>query len=309
MHNIKLQTTSKLFAAGLSIDMNEECFGTMQPSTDIVADIKALQKRMDKEGYIFLPSFFEANKIMDVRKVFVEELEQQNIIDNNWPIIEAKAHPELPLSCRPVIGTYDNPTLDALVHSGPIIELLNKLLEGPVRYFEYTWYRAIPPGKGTRPHCDIVYMGRGTKNIFTVWIPIGHIPLHGSGLIILENSHYREDLLNSYLECDVDEHCINSTNNSSSLTGSTQQWDGALSDNPIKLREVFGGRWLASEFFPGDIVIFTAQTVHGSLDNCSDKIRLSVDCRYQLSTDQLDERWVGKQPIGRGQAGKRIKIC
>ena len=49
--------------------------------------------------------------------------------------------------------------------------------------------RAVSPGPATPPHMDVVYMGRGTKNLFTSWTPLGDVPLEMGGLIILENSH------------------------------------------------------------------------------------------------------------------------
>ena len=55
---------------------------------------------------------------------------------------------------------------------------LKIFLGEPVRYFDYTWFRSVPPGPGTASHCDIVYMGRGERErLFTVWTPIGDIAM------------------------------------------------------------------------------------------------------------------------------------
>ena len=50
-------------------------------------------------------------------------------------------------------------------------------------------------------------------------------------------------------------------------------------------------------------------TVHASLDNHSNRFRLSSDSRYQLASEPADERWIGENPIAHGVAGKRSKIC
>lgn len=50
-------------------------------------------------------------------------------------------------------------------------------------------------GPGTAPHCDLVYMGRGTKNVFTMWVPYGEVPLELGGLMVLEQSHLKNALL------------------------------------------------------------------------------------------------------------------
>jgi len=81
--------------------------------------------------------------------------------------------------------------------------------------------------------------------------------------------------------------------------------NGWLSKDPVSLRAHLGGRWLTAEYRAGDLVIFTVQTVHASLDNRSNQIRLSTDTRYQLASEPVDERWIGPKPIGHGPEAKR----
>jgi len=50
-------------------------------------------------------------------------------------------------------------------------------------------------------------------------------------------------------------------------------------------------------------------TVHTSLDNGANAIRLSTDTRYQLASEPIDERWVGEKPIGHGPQAKKGMIC
>jgi len=103
----------------------------------------------------------------------------------------------------------------------------------------------------------------------------------------------------------VDAYCSN--RNDVRTTG--RSGFGALTFNPVRLRERLGGRWLTSDFRAGDLLTFSMFTVHCSLDNGSDQIRLSSDTRYQLASEPVDERWVGEHPIGHGAAARREKIC
>jgi ectoine hydroxylase-related dioxygenase (phytanoyl-CoA dioxygenase family) len=124
----------------------------------------------------------------------------------------------------------------------------------------------------------------------------------------LENSHCLENIKNSYGRMDVDSYCAN--RKTAHLYASNQKWwDGALSKNPVSLRQKYGGRWLSAEFQAGDVLIFTMHTIHASLDNHSPSIRLSSDSRYQLASEPVDERWVGENPIGHSVAAKRGRIC
>ena len=46
-------------------------------------------------------------------------------------------------------------------------------------------------------------------------------------------------------------------------------------------------------------------TVHASIDNNSDKIRISTDSRYQPVSRPADERWIGEKPLGHSYEIKR----
>ena len=77
----------------------------------------------------------------------------------------------------------------------------------------------------------------------------------------------------------------------------------------MSLRQKFGGRWLTSEFEPGDLLTFRMDTIHASIDNTTQRIRLSTDTRYQRSDEPVDESWVGENPIGHGPDAKLGRIC
>jgi len=49
--------------------------------------------------------------------------------------------------------------------------------------------------------------------------------------------------------------------------------------------------------------------IHASLDNQTDRFRISSDSRYQLASEPIDERWVGKSPSGHSPGGKKAMIC
>ena len=79
-----------------------------------------------------------------------------------------------------------------------------------------------------------------------------------------------------------------------------QQFNGSYSSNPVEVQEKFGKRWLTTDFKMGDLLVFTMHTMHCSLDNRSaeNRIRLSVDSRYQPAAEEADERWVGENSLG-----------
>jgi ectoine hydroxylase-related dioxygenase (phytanoyl-CoA dioxygenase family) len=144
----------------------------------------------------------------------------------------------------------------------------------------------------------------------TCWIPYGDVSFELGGLMVLEGSHKRMDLLERYVYRDVDEYCENKPVEAGAAKAGKWSFSGTLSHNPPVVRDKFGGRWVTSEFNAGDLVTFGMFTVHASLDNRSaDRLRISSDSRYQRASDPIDERWIGANPPAHGAVGKRGRVC
>ena len=224
-------------------------------------------------------------------------------------VVNVDILPEYPMTIA--VLAKDNAELLHVLYDGPMMALFEQLVGGDVLHFDYTWFRAVSPGRGTPPHMDIVYMGRGTQRLYTAWTPIGDVPLETGGLIVLEHSHKHDRLNAGYGSKDVDTFCENRRDPGFTQMGGggNIRAGGALSNNPVKLRERLGGRWLTADFRAGDVLIFSVFLVHASLDNHSQSIRLSSDSRYQSASEPADHRWIGPNPIAHGPEGKRGMIC
>jgi hypothetical protein len=136
---------------------------------------------------------------------------------------------------------------------------------------------------------------------------MGDIDTQLGGLIVLENSHRIAEIRENYATRDVDTYCLDQPDTPPFPHG---PWTGAISDDPVELRDQLGGRWLTADFRMGDLLIFGMHTLHASLDNhTADRLRLSTDTRYQLASEPIDERWVGEDPIGHGEKARKGIIC
>lgn len=303
-------TQPRLTASGKIIDTAPEVFGELQPATDLLHDPQALRDFMAEEGYLYLPGYLDREEVLECRRVMAERLAAAGHLDPAYPPEALKAAPGTRVTFMPDLAK-NNPKLQRLLYSGRMIDFFSRFLGGEVRHFDYTWVRAVAPGRSTPPHMDIVYMGRGTKRLYTAWTPIGDVPRSVGGLLVLERSHRHERLNRGYGSKDVDAYCENKVGPGyTRMGGGGNIRDGGwLSDDPVKLRKNLGGRWLTADYRAGDLLVFTVFLVHCSLDNASDQIRISTDTRYQLASEPVDERWIGEEPIGHGPAGKRGMIC
>jgi len=301
--------------------------GELRQSIDAINDRDELWARMDEDGYLFLPGLLDPDEVLIARKELCDRLFKAGLLEKSAEIIEGIAAPsgQYKNAFMPELAR-NNELLDLVLYDGPMMDFYTMFLAGEIRHFDYTWFRVKPPGidTATTPHYDNVYMGRGTKNLFTSWVPFGDVPFAMGGLMMLEGSHFHDELVNGYGQTDVDAYCANERDASilievaqaagRELTAEERsriKWNstGAYSNDVIETQREWGGRWLTTEYEMGDVLIFCMHIMHASSDNQTDRIRLSSDSRYQLAEESIDERWIGENPPAHGIRAKRGMIC
>ncbi len=292
---------------GITLENTSETFGYFCDSSDIAGDGEALRDRMDEEGYLYIPGFLNREKVLKVRDLILQTLAEEGSLHPEFPVEDGVLAPGENLRFRPEL-VRDLPEIKDVLYRGEMMQFMERFFAEEVLHFDYTWFRSMSRGNGTPPHCDIVYMGRGTKRLFSAWVPYVSISLEVGGLMILEHSHRHAERLKTYLEMDVDSYCLNKEFGESN-DPKGWRFSGALTQNARTLRKRLGGRWLTTEYEPGDLLLFSMATIHASLDNKTDRVRLSSDSRYQRVSDPVDHRWIGENPIAHGPEGKRGLIC
>ena len=300
-------TSSPISCAGVELDDSPDAFGWLRSSTDAENNPAELRERLAADGYLYMPGLLDSDKASHIRLKVLRKLEEKDLLDPDHPLEAGILGPDTEMQFNPELVKND-PDVHAYLFQGRIIEFFSALFGESVLHFNNIWFRAMSYGKGTKPHCDIVYMGRGTFGVHTAWIPYGHVPLDLGGLMLLENSHTKTPtVFKKYLSRDVDAYCTNKP--WGQLNEKGWSFDGTLTSNARSLREKLGGRWLTAEYNPGDVLLFGMGMIHASIDNRTRQIRLSSDTRYQRASEPADERWIGADPVGHGPNAKRGLIC
>ena len=309
---------------GNKLSETSEEIGELRPSDQLVDDGPALRERMAEDGYLYLPGLLDTDKVLAARREVMERLSTRGALDERFPLMDGVYKPGSKTGGMNDFTGKNAPLLKVL-YSGPMIGFYQTLLGGPIAHFDYTWFRVKQPGPDTptTPHCDIVYMGRGTTNLYTSWTPLGDVPYEMGGLMLLENSHRNENLKGSYGQTDVDKYCNddeaeqivqNARAENRDLTAEERaklEWNssGAYSRDAIGTRSELGGRWLTADYKLGDLLIFCMYMMHASSDNQTDRIRISSDSRYQLASEEQDPRWIGADPAAHGIRAKEGMVC
>lgn len=304
-------TPAVLTAGGIELDLEPSVFGWLRESQDLLEDMDALRARMEEDGYLFLPGFFDRSSVREVRRRICAVLAEDGLLDPEFPVEEARARPGIELYFRPDIAIHPTvrPALESVIYGDRMMRFFDAFFDEPARHYDFTWLRTLAPGLGTSPHCDVVYMGRGTQNVVTAWVPFGDVPLEVGGLIVVEGSHHDEELRRGYCTLDVDTECTNRCSESE-LNANGYPGFGALSMDMRRTRHQLQRRLLTCPNYQmGDLLLFSIHTVHGSLDNPSREIRISSDSRYQRASEPADERWIGENPPGHGGAMIKGMIC
>jgi hypothetical protein len=308
---LSLMTTTDITPMYRGEVFEEHAVGEMNDCSPLLGDMVAMRRHLAEKGYVFLRGFHERQAIVEGRRVIIDRLQQAGALDDRFDPMEGvlKEGGRAPGFAGGILkGMFPQgwEHLHNVLYTGKLMKFFADFYAEPVAHYDFTWMRLVNPGPATLMHADVVYMGRGTHDLHTVWTPWGDNGYDTGGLVVLEGSNNRRDVLQSYWNSDVDAFCANKEDKTD---GWKKTGGGWVEGTAKQLHQMIGGRWLTADYQMGDIVIFHVHTIHGGTDNQSSKVRISTDTRYQKKSDAIDDRWIGEQPPAHGPTAKRGMIC
>ena len=324
---------NKITYSGQPMATSPTKFGEFKRSDSVREDIKELRRRMKEDGYLFLPGFLDRDDVRAARLSAAKRLAKAGYLADGSPLEECIAAPDgdpLPATATKEhlhIAKDNNQKIDQLIFNDLLIKFFDNFFgRKSLHVNSLSRFRTkFPKEIATSVHADSPYMGRGSNQLYSIWIPLGDNDFDQGGLMVLENSNTHEGL-RSYRQDDSDTYCGNDKISRTLVNQALADGRDLKPDEHKQLKwatssgnrcvfshdanatcEKLGGRWLTTKYKMGDLLIFSIYTLHASTDNNSDKLRISCDTRYQPASEPIDERWIGPNPIRHNVRGYRCK--
>jgi hypothetical protein len=265
---------------------------TLKESQQLLSKKTKLRELFSEDGYLFLRAVLDKNAVRQVeedviriskRHGFVEKTATSEPIWSRRPINETDL--SLDGAFAKSLGTIKS--LRELARTEELVGILRNVLGCDV----FPWrnnqdqVRVIPPGDfmrnlghvrlpGATPAHQDFYSFR-SMDFCTVWIPLAEIDDKVGGLALRQGSHQNglhEHWWRGNLQLGVADTISEAKawhDEGGVVLGGT-----ASSDHAVHV-------WLRSDYHLGDVLIFHPMMLHRGLTNTSDRVRLSVDFRFQ----------------------------
>ena len=256
--------------------------GALAEMAAIDLDLGVAQQRLARDGYLLLRGFHPRGEVLDARLDVAEAMAADGLLDPAHPASETWARSgEARELSRATVAIHAMQRYMRLVAGARIVGLFSSLLGAPAMTFDHKWLRTVPPGQlsTTKAHCDIVYMGGGTQELFTVWTPLDDIALEMGPIMLVPGSHTHERVRATY-----------------GRTNTHAGTPGPFSGDALETARVLGGRWATAEFRMGDILVFGMHlyATPRSTTAAGATRLLSTDNRYQRADHAVDDRHMGE---------------
>lgn len=222
----------------------------LRDSTQQADDGAVLRLRMQEEGYVFIRGVIDPKLIRTVQTDVLNVLRKAQWIAPDDTLQPLAGGHEDPRYWAGFGGVQSLESFHQLAYDSGLCEIMSALIgpdmfpwPGKAPYMIWPERLAGPGGKHAGPHQEGVAWSR---DVLSTWISIGRTPVEKGPLAVLPGSQ-RLGYLPGY---------------------GYGQFE-------------FGPGWVTSPFEPGDIIVFHNFTLHGSLPNLTDTLRLSCAFKWQ----------------------------
>ncbi|WP_317932080.1 phytanoyl-CoA dioxygenase family protein [Halioxenophilus sp. WMMB6] len=245
----------------------------MDISNHLLKNANLLKQRMKMDGYLYFSQILPVEELFALRAKITSVLADCDWISGGKDKMEARS------ICMPAregeeeyFRVHDQlvkvEELYRLAQNPKLLEVMKLVLGDGAFPHPLSIIRLVFPNNPeitTPPHQDF-RNNQGTDQLTAAWIPLSDCPISMGPIAVLKGSHNMGVL-------PLEFH-LGPGNRRATITN-----------------EVAKLTWVSTDFKLGDVLLFPALTVHSALENRDpERMRLSVDFRYQLEGEALVEQ-------------------
>jgi len=151
----------QLYSYGHELEMSDDKVGLLRDSSDAADDVEELRRRAAEDGYLYMKGHLDRDEVLAARASLTNRLAEAGVLDPAYPAIDGVCRPGSGYVFKPEI-TNGNEEVQRLLYEGRIPDFYRALYGEDIRHYDFTWLRAIGPGKGTNPLRSSLYGARYT---------------------------------------------------------------------------------------------------------------------------------------------------
>jgi hypothetical protein len=233
-------------------------------SKALFGDWQALRARIATDGYVFMRGLLDPDMIRGVGRSGLAHLQQAGWTAPGPDPLTAP--PQLPVRAIQMRDAFDDPGYRQVLGDpgfnmvpfvAPLSDLMAQIL-GPAGFcYPLKLPRIVyPTSVVPRQPGSIVHKDyRSVQDMFTCWVPLGAILQSLGGLAVEPGS----------------------------------QHTSRVHHRPLTRLEP---GWVTTDYQPGDVLVFHCLTTHAALPNREERMRFSVEYRWQLADQPAPRRMV-----------------
>jgi ectoine hydroxylase-related dioxygenase (phytanoyl-CoA dioxygenase family) len=244
----------------------------MYEANALLGNPVALRERLQSDGYLLLRNIIPVELLIELKDQITRVLAELGWIAGGQDRMLARAISRPRREGQPkFFQAHDRimkfEALHGLAHDSRLMDVMKRVLGDSAFPHPLCITRLVfpdAPELSTPPHQDFPN-NQGTPKLTAAWIPLSDCSIEDGSLAVLEGS-------NKFGVLPLKFHL------------------GAGNRRAVLPEELTACRWVGADFKAGDILLFPSLTVHKAMENHNtDRMRLSVDFRYQLEGEALTE--------------------
>lgn len=260
----------------------EDLLSPFEDSTELLASPTALRARAQRDGYLFFRGLLDPEPLLTLRRDVLGVLDRHGLradpadplsgrldLDRLVQFEAADMREDIGVTWQIYLELQQVPSFHRLPHHPALLALYRALFGEEVFVHPRHIMRAMTPHPAMTPtpHHQDFPLVQGAADTWTAWIPVGDCPVAAGPLKVLRGSQVKG--------------CLPITPGAGAGGISAQLCNGE-------------NDWVGGSFAVGDVLTFSSFTVHAALPaTVRDKIRVSMDLRYQRASDVIDRRSLG----------------